>query len=237
MLILGIESAGPGGSVALLDAAVPAGTGRRLGELGLPPGPGTADHLVGLIERLLVTTGRGYGDLSLLAIGCGPGSFTGIRSAVALGRGLALATGLPTLAIGSLEALAMAAGPGAGALLAALDARRGQVYCQIFTSDLRAMGDPDVMAPSDAAALGHQPGLGLRLVGTGAPLIAPWLAAPPASLHAELPLAAAAVAERAAWRLAKGEQPVPGSTLAPCYLRPPDAKPARPPAALRSATG
>ncbi len=69
----------------------------------------------------------------MIAVNHGPGSFTGLRSAVAAARGLALAAGLPVLAVGSLEALAAAVPSYAsGTLVAAMDARRGQVYAQAF---------------------------------------------------------------------------------------------------------
>jgi tRNA threonylcarbamoyladenosine biosynthesis protein TsaB len=222
VLLLALDSAEAACSVALWDLDRPEGEA-LLGHRALAPARGQADRLIELIDDLLAVAGVPYGALALLAVNHGPGSFTGLRSAVAAGRGLALATGLPVLAIGSLEALAAAVPAGAGVLLAALDARRGQVYAQPFAPDLTPLSPPRVVAPEAAVAefRGHP----LRLVGSGARLIAATLPADVEAMIEPAELDARAVAACAALRLAQGRRPTVGTALKPLYLRPPDARP------------
>ena len=81
---------------------------RCIGHRRLSAARGQADHLIGLIDELLGAAGCDYAALGALAVNCGPGSFTGLRSVVAAARGLALAAGLPVVGVSSLEALAAA---------------------------------------------------------------------------------------------------------------------------------
>lgn len=223
MLLLAIENAGEAGAVALLDDARPAGDA-VLGQLASEPGRTAADRLVALADRLLAAAGLRYADLDLIAVNRGPGSFTGIRCAVALGRGLALAADRPVLGITSFEALALAAG--GGPLVTALDARRGEVYVQPFAAGLQPAAAPAALAPAEAARrLGARPP---RVVGSGAALIGAHLAGRAAALEPELRPDAAAIARCAAARLAEGVRPQAGPELLPLYLRPPDARPAAP---------
>jgi tRNA threonylcarbamoyladenosine biosynthesis protein TsaB len=224
-VLLALDSADATCSAALWDSARPS-PAALLGHRRLAPGRGQADHLIALIDDLMRALGLDYRALDLIAVNHGPGSFTGVRSAVAAARGLALAAGLPVLAVGSLEALAAAVPAGPGTLLAALDARRGQVYVQAFDRQQRPQGAPALRTPQQAAAeLAAGP---LRLVGSGAGLIREQLpeGRPIPILTAELD--ARWVAKRAAARLASGERPQDGDTLRPLYLRPPDARPPTP---------
>jgi tRNA threonylcarbamoyladenosine biosynthesis protein TsaB len=225
VLLLALDSADATCSAALWDCARPA-PAALLGHRRLAPGGGQADHLIALIDDLLRTLGLGYPALDLLTVNHGPGSFTGIRSAVAAARGLALATGLPVLAVGSLETLAAAAPDGPGPLVAALDARRGQVYVQTFDQRRHPRSGPALRTPEQAVA--DLPAGPLRLVGSGARLIQAVLPAgrPVRLENAELD--ARWVAGRAAERLASGETPQDGYALRPLYLRPPDARPQTP---------
>ena len=87
---------------------------------------GQAEALLPMAEGLLAGQGLGWKDVTLLAVGTGPGNFTGVRIAVAAARGLALGLGVPLVGVTSLQALRFGV-PGA---LACLDARRGAVYVQ-----------------------------------------------------------------------------------------------------------
>lgn len=87
---------------------------------------GQAERLIPMVEGLLAAQGLAWGDVTLLAVGTGPGNFTGVRIAVAAARGLALGLGVPLVGVTSLQALRFGL-PGA---LACLDARRGAVYVQ-----------------------------------------------------------------------------------------------------------
>ena len=82
---------------------------------------GQAERLVALLDEVLAEGGVGWGDLSAIAVGTGPGNFTGIRIAVSLARGLALGLGVPAVGVTGFEAL------GAD-LVVAIPAPRGQFY-------------------------------------------------------------------------------------------------------------
>lgn len=219
MLLLALDNAEAACSAALWDDS------RRvadpvLGHRRVSAARGQADHLVALIDELLDDADRDYGALDALAVNCGPGSFTGLRSVVAAARGLALAAGLPVIGVGSLETLAAAL---PGPLTAALDVRRGQIFWQNFDDDGEPLGAPALATPQQVAAeLGPGP---LRLVGSGARLLQAALPAHRAVVIEEAELDARWVACCAARRLAKGEAPQPGHTLRPRYPRPPDARP------------
>ena len=84
-------------------------------------------HLVPTIHAVLARAGIGLRELSLVAAGRGPGTFTGARVAVATAKGLAHGLSIPTLGVSTLAALAASA-PRSGRVLALLDARRGEVH-------------------------------------------------------------------------------------------------------------
>ncbi len=90
-----------------------------------------SETLLPLVQRGLLSAGLSLGDLSALALTVGPGSFTGLRIGLALAKGLALPNQLPLIAVSTLEAMARSA-PGTGPVLAAINARREQVYWAAF---------------------------------------------------------------------------------------------------------
>ncbi len=232
MLLLAIDSAGPNCSIALHDSARE-GTGAVLGERALGPGRDHADRLIDLIDTLLREHRLTYGALDVIAVNHGPGSFTGLRTAVAAARGLALAAGLPVLPVNSLEALATAVPPWtSGVLMAAMDARRNEVYAQTFDCDLTPLDEaramPPEMAGEELMAVEQRVIGPLRLVGNGAALIRTALPDTAAVVMTEAELHARAIAACATRRLAAGEQAIAGHRLRPFYLRAPDARPQTP---------
>ena len=223
MPLLALDSASSVSSAALCDDA-----GRILGYRRSDSGPDQADRLIELIDTVLRETGLDYGAINVIAVNHGPGSFTGIRAGVAAARGLALAAQRPVVAVNSLEVLAAALGPqSAGTIVAALDARRGQVYLQIFDHELVALSEPQVLAPEKVMLAGLRPPI--RLAGNGAPLVRAALPDDLPTLQKNVETDALGVARRAVARLAAGERPVPGHTVQPLYLRPPDARLPEPP--------
>jgi tRNA threonylcarbamoyladenosine biosynthesis protein TsaB len=225
VILLALESAVSACSVAVCD-----GAGQVLGRRRGPPEAGQADRLIELIDAALDTAGVGYPDLDVIAVNHGPGSFTGVRAGVAAARGLALALGRPVIAVNTLEALATAVGvQPAGTIVAALDARREQVYVQTFDHRLVAQGAPRALAPQEVR-LGDTE-LPLRLVGSGAALIRPVLPDEGAIVCERAEADALAVAQRALARLRAGERPREGRTVQPLYLRSPDARLPTPPRA------
>jgi tRNA threonylcarbamoyladenosine biosynthesis protein TsaB len=103
------------------------------------------------VDALLRQAGAHTADVEALAVGIGPGSFTGVRIGLATARGLALALGVPVAGVSTLDALAAGA-PGA---LPVVDARRGEVFV--------LQGEPRVVAPAE---LDLSPGT--TCVGSGA---------------------------------------------------------------------
>lgn len=230
MILLALESSADSCSVALWDEAAP----EPEAEIAFDRSDrarGQADHLVEMVETAVRRAGLDYRALRAIAVNSGPGSFTGVRSAVAAARGFALATGLPVLAVSGLEALAGSVNgpgdvPGDAMILAAIDARRGQVYAQVFGPGLQPLTEPRALGPAQAVE-----GVADRacvLVGSGAPLVAAALPEHARVTIAPVELDARAIARRAARRLASGELPQPGFALRPLYLREPDVRPQAP---------
>ncbi len=91
---------------------------------------GQAEHLFPLLEAVLAEGAVGWSDLAAVAVGVGPGNFTGIRIAVAAARGLALSLGVPAVGVTTFEALAEGV---AGAVLVTVDARQDRLYAQWLT--------------------------------------------------------------------------------------------------------
>ena len=115
-------------------------------------------------EELLAAAGVRKSQLDAIACGRGPGAFTGVRLAVALVQGLGLALDRPVLGISTLAALAFdaAAQPG-DRILAAIDARMGEVYVGAFdrTADgVRAMSPERLARPQDFELDGEWLGVG-----------------------------------------------------------------------------
>jgi tRNA threonylcarbamoyladenosine biosynthesis protein TsaB len=218
VILLALDSATSVCSVALCDAAGDALNLRR-GERA----PDQADRLIELVDEALRDAALDYDALDVIAVNHGPGSFTGVRTGVAAARGLALALGRPVLAVNTLEVLAAALGPQpAGTIVAALDARRGQVFVQSFDHRLAPLAAPSVLAPDEIRLDEGAPPL--QLVGNGAALIRAALPEASPIVSADAEVDALGVARRALARLAAGERARPGQEVQPLYLRPPDAR-------------
>jgi tRNA threonylcarbamoyladenosine biosynthesis protein TsaB len=97
-----------------------------------------AQTLLEDVDALLRQGGAHPRDLDALAVGIGPGSFTGVRIGLAVARGLALSLGLPGAGVSTLAALAAGA-PGA---VPVIDAKRKEVFALVD-------GEPAVLAPED----------------------------------------------------------------------------------------
>jgi len=121
-----------------------------------PMARGHAERLMPMILEVMGEAGEAFSDLDAVAVTNGPGAFTGLRIGLAAARGLALAGGLPCLAVTTLEAVA-AAVPEAErrdrVLLVALDAKRADVYAQAFAPDLKPLGEPVAVLPDQLPRL------------------------------------------------------------------------------------
>ena len=179
-----------------------------------PMARGQAERLMPLLEEVLAEAGAGWADLAGLAVGIGPGNFTGVRIAVAAARGLALGLRVPVVGISGFELLLRP--DDAGDLLLCLPAPRDQVYVQAFRDgrpvDAPRLIDPaapEGLAPTVATVRGHGADQIAHALGTRAE-------------PADTTDFARLLGARAAWRLA---QPADGTRPAPLYVRPPDAAP------------
>lgn len=85
-----------------------------------------SELLIGILDSLLHEAGVKISELDGIAFGAGPGSFTGVRIACGVAQGLALGADLPVVGVCTLQALAQAAGH--DKVIAALDARMGEIY-------------------------------------------------------------------------------------------------------------
>jgi tRNA threonylcarbamoyladenosine biosynthesis protein TsaB len=185
---------------------------------------GHAERLMPMIAEVMQEAGLAFGDLQRIAVTIGPGTFTGVRGAVAAARGLALASGLPVVGATSLAVMAHRAddllGPRDGRLLAvAVDARRGTVYLQLFADASHYGGRPLLLAPADVVPL--VAGRPATVVGSGAAAVADAILA--AGGEAEAPLPDLQPHARSLALMAADLAPI--SPVRPLYLRPPDVKP------------
>ena len=138
-------------TVASLCAACVIDTDRPGWSVSRAPdiGRGHAEKLFDIISAVLEDAGLAYRDLDRLCVCTGPGSFTGIRVGIASMRGMALALGVPLVGVTALEALAADAASH-GPILAAIDARRGEVYAQLFDAEGRPSSPAAAMRPDNA---------------------------------------------------------------------------------------
>jgi tRNA threonylcarbamoyladenosine biosynthesis protein TsaB len=177
MLILGLDTATRATTVALLDLEAGIVTERR----DDPPRgerPRHTTRLLALAVEALTDAGCGWEDVARIAVGVGPGTFTGLRIGVSTARALAAARDLPLVGVSTLRSLAHgAAATAAGEsrdVLAVLDARRAEVFAAGWSPD--TVGDPDALALLAPSALTPEaledalpgPGTGWLAVGEGA---------------------------------------------------------------------
>ncbi len=219
LAILALDSALRGCSVALL------GGGRLLAEEAWAGPHGQAERLVPMVQRVMAAGGLAFAALDMIAVTIGPGSFTGLRVGLAVARGLALACGRPLLGIGTLEAMAAAVAGEACAgrpLLATIDARRGEIYAQLFAAgpDFAALTAP-CLTPLAALPRLVPPGP-LVIIGSGSALAAAALAPREVIIPAEIDRPEAAILARLA--LGRGVPPPGSPPPSPLYLRAPDAR-------------
>jgi len=224
--ILALDTATSSTSVAALDPRRPEASVELRHDPGPGERPGHATRLLGLCEEALAAAGLGWDDIGLLAVGIGPGGFTGLRVGLATAHGLALARGLPLAGVSSLRALAQPArhvAPG-GRSAAVLDARRGEAFVAAFDGPAPAL-EPVALAPERLAeALAGLPGPRLA-VGDGALRFRSVIEAAGLDIpEGDSPLHRVRATSVA--RLALGVRPGIAAKVLPEYLRRPDAEPA-----------
>lgn len=183
--------------------------------------PAHAAELMPAVTRCVDEAGVGWDELDAIAVGVGPGMFTGLRIGVATAHGLAAATGIELRPVSSLAALAAA---GEGAVLAVIDARRDEVFAALYDDGGAEVWAPFVAAPEAFADRLREHPTSVLAVGDGAVRFRDVLEA----AGAEVPddgSSSHVVRGLSICRLAATAAPVHVETVLPDYLRLPDAKP------------
>ena len=147
------------GSVAVVEG------GAVLGEVRLQAGMGHSRRLMPAVDFLLRGLEIAPSGVEGFAVTAGPGSFTGLRVGLACVQGLALASGRPCVALGTLDVLAARIAGAGDTLVAVMDAHRGEVYVGTYDAAARPRGEPVTAAPD--AAFAALPA-GAAFIGNGA---------------------------------------------------------------------
>jgi tRNA threonylcarbamoyl adenosine modification protein YeaZ len=205
MKILGLEFSSPQRSVAVLDAV--GGVVRAAGER-VETG-GRSIQALGMVEETLREAQVEREQIECLAIGLGPGSYTGIRAAIALGQGWQLAREVKLVGISSAECIAAEAHHGGlrGRCAVAIDAQRTEFYLASYELDGNGWTEVEPLRLANRSQAEACQAAGLQLIG---PEVTRWFPAgrivfPRAARLAELARAKTDF--------------VPGERLEPIYLR------------------
>ena len=213
MLVVGFDTATPAVSVAIHDGERVVGEAfavdaRRHGELLMP-----------MIAKVMAEAGASRADLTAVAVGVGPGPYTGLRVGVVTARVLGSVLGIPVHGVCTLDVIAAAAA-GGGEFCVATDARRREVYWARYDADRRRLEGPLVSSASSIPGA-----LGLAVAGTGGQLYPEAFGEVIGPAYPD----ARTLCEIVAGRPGPGAAQPPLLAADPLYLRRPDARePGRP---------
>lgn len=149
MRVLAFDCAGAQCAAALLDGSAMIGNAR------IDADRGHAQFLMPLLVDLVTGAGLTFGEIDRFAVTTGPGSFTGIRVALAAATGLHLGTGKPVIGIPVFDVVAAAArdvGFAQSRLLVAIESRRDECFVQLFNAAAAPLGAPEMLTPEDIGA-------------------------------------------------------------------------------------
>ncbi len=229
MLVLALDTALQSCSAAVLSR------NETLAARRLPLEKGHAEHLAVLVAETAAEAGVALKDLDRVGVVVGPGGFTGVRVGLAFARALALGTAIEVVGVTTMQALAETIFERQGrekAVAPVIDARRGQVYAALYGADGAEWLAPFAATPVEAGdrigqataargMAGTTEDPAAILAGSGARLIAGapghWRLTDEPTQIDPVTLARLAAAARK-----------PDGPPAPLYLRPPDARAARP---------
>ncbi len=222
MRVLGIETATMVGSVAVVDQVDVVAS--YLWNIK----SAHSEHLMVAIEQILADASLSLRELDGIAVSIGPGSFTGLRIGLGTAKGLCYATGLPLVAVPTLDALASRLAFCKYQVCPMLDAKRGEVYASVYQvadGEVRRLRSPEAVSPglllkrisqptvfSGKGAIVYRENI-LKILGGKAYFAPPDLNYPDAAAVAKVGLSA----------IQRGEEAELFS-LEPLYLRKPDAK-------------
>ena len=215
MLILAFESSAKAASAALLK------DGKLLSQYTQCSGLTHSRTLLPMGEDMLKNAELTLGDVDLLAVAHGPGSFTGIRIGVSMVKGLAWALDKPCVGVSTLEAMAWHGLAAGGLICPVMDARRSQVYNALFSIEngrpVRLTEDRPIPLEELAQELGSFD-WPVYLVGDGAEMSYAYLT----DKGVDCVLAPENLRMQSAWGVAMAamdKEPGTADSLLPVYLR------------------
>jgi tRNA threonylcarbamoyladenosine biosynthesis protein TsaB len=195
---------------------------RRVG----PAADGRPQHSRALLAGIADAAGSlgGWQRVDLIVVGLGPGTFTGLRIAVATASGLSISTGVPAVGVPTLEAMAHSMADATVSVVPVLDARRGEVFIAAWGRDGAPLFGPSALPPSHAIELIRSLPGPVRVGGPGAVRFRDLFA--DAGIRIEDPeseqgrLSGVVICDIGA----TAPSPDPQESLEPIYIREPDAK-------------
>lgn len=212
--LLAVDVATATGSIALATAT--ACYEQTLTSSAMP-----SDSLASALDAMLRDAGSTPSQLAAIVVGLGPGSFTGLRVALATVKGLAYGAGVPVYGVSSLALVA--AGSGVGLVAPVFDARRGEVFCALYETGAdavpRLLIDDAARPPAAFVELLSQPQLAhAQIVSDGTAAANEVAVARGQAITIALPPRAAVGLLLAGPRI-RAHQADPLSALSPRYLR------------------
>jgi tRNA threonylcarbamoyladenosine biosynthesis protein TsaB len=168
MIVLGVDTATPKASVAVLK------DGNLLGETSTGGEKSHSETLLLAINSVLDDAGVSLKDVSLFAVGLGPGAFTALRVGVTTMKAISYALSVPLVGISTLNVLAAQAQYD-GVILLVIDARKGEVFTAPFEIDksgnVKRLGDYNSLKPDELFNLNDLHGGQCLLLGSGVPIV------------------------------------------------------------------
>jgi tRNA threonylcarbamoyladenosine biosynthesis protein TsaB len=229
VIVVGFDTATPATAVAVLagDRAFEARHDPEPGQR-----PGHATRLLPLVRQAMERASVSWNQVDRLAVGVGPGTFTGLRIGIATAVGIARARDMPVNGISSLRTLAAGANAASHAApgrltVAVIDARRGEAFAAAYQGDVE-LWPPAALGPDALAERVRAIGVGASeapvAIGDGSVKFRDHLESAGAVVPADdSPLHLVSAAQLC--RLAVGREPDHPDAVLPEYVRPPDARP------------
>ena len=166
MLTLGFDTATDWGCLGLIRDGI------LLAETGWLVGRNQAGGFLPVLAELMGRLGLAPSAIDLLAVGCGPGSYTGLRIGLAMAEGLSFALGRPVTGVPTLAALAENGAGFPGFVCPAVPARRGEVYAALYREGEEVMPATPFKPEDLAAVIASRAEGPILLLGGGAGSIA-----------------------------------------------------------------
>ncbi len=227
MRVLAIDTSHATASVAVVEVGASPWSAAVLSSASARASNAHGESLIPIVEGVLRAASLTLVDVDLVAVGIGPGSFTGTRVGVATAKGIALGGGKPLAGVEGFEALAAAAhGVGSEEIAVAIDARKGEVYLaavRVDDDDARRVGEALHAPPSVAWSRSGHTHVPRLACGDGARLVPELATRFARTVGEQAPSAAVIAALAGARRVRAGAEAVDElDTLEPFYVRPPD---------------